>query len=75
MPAAGVNSDASVYYPQGYKVDNVISVGSITSTGPISSFSNFGATSVDLFAPGSSVYSTLPVSSYGTYRWVGGWEA
>jgi subtilisin family serine protease len=43
---------------------NIISVGSITSTGAISSFSNFGATTVDLFAPGSSILSTWPSYTY-----------
>jgi subtilisin family serine protease len=47
--------------------DGVISVASITNNGSLSSFSNFGATSVDLGAPGSSIVSTLPGGSYGSY--------
>jgi len=47
-------------------------VASITSTGALSSFSNYGATSVDIGAPGSDVWSTLPSrfkfqSKYGSY--------
>ena len=38
---------------------------SITNTGGLSSFSNYGATQVDLGAPGSGIYSTVPVSSKG----------
>eukprot|EP00922_Rhytidocystis_sp_ex-Travisia-forbesii_P044334 GHVS01066155.1.p1 GENE.GHVS01066155.1~~GHVS01066155.1.p1 ORF type:complete len:865 (+),score=118.82 GHVS01066155.1:337-2931(+) len=37
---------------------NVVSVGSITRTGNISSFSSIGATRVQVFAPGSEIYTT-----------------
>ena len=52
-------------YPGEYPNANVITVASITSTGAISGFSNFGATTVDIGAPGSAVYSTVPASSKG----------
>lgn len=55
---SGLNNDVSPHYPSSYNLDNVIAVASITSTGARSSFSNYGATSVDLAAPGSSIYST-----------------
>ena len=68
------NNDASAYYPATYNNDNIIAVASITSSGNLSSFSSYGATTVDIGAPGSSVYSTLParskgnvVSAYGSY--------
>lgn len=68
------NNDASASYPTSYTNDNIIGVASITSTGALSGFSNYGATSVDLGAPGSGIYSTLPrrvkgkvVSAYGSY--------
>jgi subtilisin family serine protease len=54
-------------YPASYNNANVIAVASITSSGGRSSFSNYGATSVDLAAPGSSIYSTLPKNTYGGY--------
>ena len=42
-----------------------------TSGGGIASWSNYGATSVDIGAPGSGIYSTLPgknlTSTYGSY--------
>jgi subtilisin family serine protease len=53
-------------YPGEYPNANVITVASITSTGAISSFSNFGATTVDIGAPGSAIYSTVPASSKGS---------
>jgi len=59
------NCDVTACYPANYNVANVISVASITSTGAISSFSNYGATTVDIGAPGSGIWSTVPVSSRG----------
>lgn len=65
------NNDAAPSYPGSYTNDNIISVASITNTGSLSSFSNFGATSVDIGAPGSGIYSTVPTkkgtSGYASY--------
>lgn len=52
------NNDASPHYPSSYAAPNVLAVASTTSTDALSSFSSYGATSVDLAAPGSSIYST-----------------
>ena len=64
IAAAGnstVDCDTSTgCYPAEYTNDNVIAVASITSTGAISSFSNFGATTIDIGAPGSGIWSTVP---------------
>lgn len=59
------NNDASGSFPSNYDLPNVIAVASITNTGGLSSFSNYGATQVDLGAPGSGIWSTVPVSSKG----------
>jgi len=74
VAAAGnstLNCETSACYPAEYPNANVIAVASITNTGAISSFSNFGSTTVDLGAPGSSIWSTLPgrnnTSTYGSY--------
>ena len=74
IAAAGNDSkdiDASPSYPASYTNANIIVVASITSSGALSSFSNYGATSVDIGAPGSGIYSTLPskqkTSTYGSY--------
>ena len=48
-----------------YGMANLLSVTSVTNTGALSSFSNFGAASVDVGAPGSSIFSTLPAGEYG----------
>ncbi|MBK7701675.1 MAG: S8 family serine peptidase [bacterium] len=74
VAAAGnetVNTDATASYPSCYPNANVIAVASITSTGTLSSFSNYGLTTVDLGAPGSAIYSTVPgksgAASYASY--------
>ena len=57
-------------YPSNYTNSNIIAVASITSTGGRSSFSNYGGTTVDIGAPGSSINSTLPNNAgnkYGAY--------
>lgn len=59
---SGTNNDASPSYPSGYTSSNIIAVASITSTGGLSSFSQYGATTVDIGAPGSAIWSTVPVS-------------
>ena len=56
----GDNNDAVDNYPSNYPNDNIIAVASITSGGARSSFSNYGPTKVDIGAPGSGIYSTLP---------------
>ena len=60
---SGTNNDATASYPSGYTSDNVIAVASITSTGALSSFSQYGATTVDIGAPGSGIWSTVPKAS------------
>jgi subtilisin family serine protease len=59
------DNDATASYPSGYPNANIIAVASITSAGGLSSFSQWGATKVDLGAPGSAIYSTVPKSSKG----------
>jgi subtilisin family serine protease len=66
VAAAGnstLNTDVTASYPSCYPNANIIAVASITSLGAISSFSNYGLTTVDLGAPGSAIYSTIPSRS------------
>ncbi|NER09957.1 Subtilase family protein [Muriicola jejuensis] len=47
--------------------DNVITVGALNNTygsEMVASFSNYGKQNVDLFAPGGSIYSTMPGGKY-----------
>ena len=59
----GTNNDATASYPSSYTSSNIIAVASITSTGALSEFSQYGATTVDIGAPGSGILSTVPVGS------------
>lgn len=68
IAAAGnsaTNNDTTASYPSGYASANVIAVASITNTGALSSFSQYGATTVDIGAPGSDIWSTVPKSVKG----------
>ena len=63
---SGTNNDVFPSYPASYDLDNIIAVASTDHNDRKSGFSQFGATSVDLGAPGSSIYSTLPNGQYGS---------
>lgn len=70
----GLNLDENRVYPNdewpGQSVeiaDNFINVGASTSeygSKMIASFSNYGKGSVDVFAPGASIYATVPNNEY-----------
>ncbi|MBC2604256.1 S8 family serine peptidase [Puniceicoccus vermicola] len=59
-----VDTDQVPYYPSCYDVPNVISVAASDYNDDLASFSNYGASTVDLAAPGDTIYSTYPESSY-----------
>jgi large repetitive protein len=61
---AGSDNDRRPTYPASYNLPNVISVASTTSADGLSSFSNRGARSVHVGAPGSAIYSTVPGNRY-----------
>jgi subtilisin family serine protease len=62
---SGENTDISPNYPASYTSGNIISVAAIDKNDDICYFSNYGVNSVDVAAPGASIYSTLPGSGYG----------
>lgn len=62
---SGTNNDVTASYPSNYTSANVIAVAAITSIGTLASFSQYGATTVDLGAPGQGIWSSVPVSSKG----------
>ncbi len=62
------DNDVNPHYPDGYNLPNVISVASHTSSDQLSGFSSFGATTVDLAAPGSSILSTVPGGGYSYFN-------
>jgi len=59
------NSDRSAFYPADYGLSNVVSVGAHTKLSLRVPSSNFGLHSVDLFAPGEKIESTLPMGARG----------
>lgn len=65
----GRNTDLSPTYPANYEADNVIAVAALNRADGLASFSNYGATSVDLGAPGVDIYSTIAGGNngYDTY--------
>jgi subtilisin family serine protease len=56
------NNDIVATYPASIRLPNVISVAAIDSSGNLASFSNYGASTVDLAAPGVNIWSTVPGS-------------
>ena len=61
------NNDVTASYPASYAYDNVVAVAATDQNDNLASFSNYGASTVDIAAPGVSIYSTLPGNSYGSY--------
>ncbi|MGC9669557.1 S8 family serine peptidase [Planosporangium sp. 12N6] len=63
VAAAGndaTNTDTAPQWPADLPLDNIVSVGASTAADQVAGFSNYGATSVDLFAPGHYIISTVP---------------
>ncbi len=63
VAAAGNNSsnnDITPEYPSGYALPNIISVAATDQNDNLSSFSNYGQTTVHVAAPGSNILSTVP---------------
>lgn len=70
VAAAGnsaVDNDVNPHYPSSYEHDSVFSIASTTHTDAMSSFSQWGLTSVDMGAPGSAILSTVPGGGYSSY--------
>ncbi|MGQ9573785.1 MAG: S8 family serine peptidase [Thermoguttaceae bacterium] len=68
--AAGNNAsdnDSRPVYPASYDCPNIIAVAATDNRDNLASFSNYGATSVDLAAPGVGILSTVPGASYASY--------
>lgn len=63
----GDNNDATPSYPASYDLPNIVSVAATDRNDALAGFSNFGANSVDVAAPGVGIVSTLPGNTYGAY--------
>ncbi len=69
----GVDNDADPMpnLPAGFDLANIVSVAAIDNNGGLAEFSDYGARSVDIAAPGVAILSTLPADS--TYPMGWGW--
>lgn len=68
VAAAGnsmLNVDTSPVYPSGYRVDNLVSVAATTQSDTLADFSNYGANTIHLAAPGVNLLSTTHDTNYG----------
>lgn len=61
----GVNIDKIKTYPASYDMDNIITVANLNFDGELHMSSNFGKNSVDIAAPGTTIYTTLAGNRYG----------
>lgn len=61
----GRNTDGKPTYPADYDLPNILTVGAGNSSDSPSWFTNFGRKSVDMFAPGEDILSTVPGGGYG----------
>jgi len=58
------DNDFAPFYPASFDCPNIISVANTNHHDVLNSLSNFGATSVDVAAPGSNICSTYPNADY-----------
>ncbi|MCS7016383.1 MAG: S8 family serine peptidase [Gemmatales bacterium] len=61
----GTNNDVQPHYPSSYAYANILAVAATDPQDRLADFSNYGANTVHLAAPGVAILSTLPHSLYG----------
>ncbi|MCB0329941.1 MAG: S8 family serine peptidase [Bdellovibrionales bacterium] len=59
------DNDAKSHYPSGFNLSNIIAVAATDQNDKLAWFSNYGASTVDVAAPGVSIRSTVP-GGYGS---------
>ncbi len=64
------NNDTAAFYPANYRLTNMIVVAASDQNDSLAYFSNYGASTVDLAAPGVNILSTLPVAQATTTAYV-----
>lgn len=62
----GIDADSRYVYPTRNESNNYVAAASVRSDGILSGFSNYGDLSVEVAAPGSSIYTTNNAGSYST---------
>ena len=68
------NNDINPHYPASYTQANVISVANSITTDALSPYSNYGASSVDISAPGTDIYSTQARKKIAEWKFDYGWD-
>jgi subtilisin family serine protease len=71
--AAGNNTsdnDTTAVYPASYRLPNMIVIAASDQNDALATFSDYGATTVDLAAPGVNILSCLPVAQAGNTSYV-----
>ena len=63
----GTDNDQIPEYPASYDLPNIIAVAASDSNDQLANFSNFGANSVHLAAPGTHILSTWRTGGYATF--------
>ena len=61
---SGISNDLLPTYPASYDAPNIVAVAATTNLNTRAYFSNYGATTVHLGAPGMDILSTTPGNSY-----------
>ena len=61
---SAADNDRTPFYPASYDLPNIIAVAASDSSDALANFSNFGATTVDLAAPGTRILSTWRLGGY-----------
>ena len=61
---ASRNTDTAPEYPASYNLASIISATASDANDNLAGYSNYGAKSVDIAAPGTSIYTTRMTSSY-----------
>ncbi len=71
LDGRGDNNNTTPQYPASYNFDNVIAVAALDNNDKLARYSNYGSTSVDIGAPGSTIASSYN-SSNTSYAYLSG---
>src|SRR6185436_5446751 len=61
------NNDLVPHFPSSFDAPNIIGVAATNQADALASFSHFGATTVDIAAPGVGILSTTPGNTYSSF--------
>lgn len=65
----GKDADREAFFPAAFDLPNIVSVAAIDRQNRLTYFSNFGAKTVDIAAPGDYILSTVPRSGCSDQYW------